>query len=118
MLKTNDPASPVVPMLVEANIQASLTIVPSTVALGSLKMGEKVSRRVVVRGAKPFKILAIEGLGEGIEADLPPTAAAVQIVTLKYQSAQACELHRQLRIKTDLDNNTSANVTVEGKVEP
>ncbi len=39
-LKTNDPASPLVPILVEANIQASLSVAPNPVNLGNLKVGE------------------------------------------------------------------------------
>jgi hypothetical protein len=117
VLKTNDPAGADVPMLVEATIQAALTIVPGTVNLGEVKIGETVSRRVVVRGNGPFKITSVDGLGDGVEADLPANAAAVQVVTLKCHPTQAGELHRQLRIKTDLNTESSATVMVEGKVE-
>jgi Protein of unknown function (DUF1573) len=117
-LKTNDPTSPTVPVLVEATIQASLTVVPGTISLGVLKMGDKVSRRVVVRANQPFKIVAVDGVGDGIEAELPPSSAAVQIVTLKYQPGQTGDLHRQLRIKTDLDKEASTTVLLEGKIEP
>lgn len=117
-LKTNDPASPLVPLLVEASVQAPLTVVPGTVSMGVLKVGEQITKKVVVRGSKPFKITAVDGLGDGVEADLPPAAAAVQIVTLKYQPGQAGELHKQLRFKTDLDKESSATVNVEGKATP
>jgi hypothetical protein len=118
VLKTNDPTSPLVPVLVEATLQASLTIVPGTVNLGTLKVGEKAVRRVVVRGNQPFKIVGVEGLGEGLDAELPPATAPVQIVTVKYAPDQPGELHRQLRIRTDLDRQSTATVTVEGSVTP
>lgn len=118
LLKTNDPASPLVPVLAEAIVQASLTVVPSTLSMGTPKVGETVTKSVVVRGSKPFKILAIEGLGDGIAAALPPTVAPVQIVTVKYQPGQAGGLKRELKIQTDLEGGMPAIVTIEGNVSP
>jgi hypothetical protein len=90
---------------------------PGTVSL-SLKVGEKDSRRVVVRADRPFKILAVDGVGDGIKVELPPAAATVQVVKLNFEPGQTGELHRQLRIKTDLDKETFTTVTVDATVEP
>jgi hypothetical protein len=117
-LKTNDPASPLVPLLIEAVVQAPLTVVPNTLALGDVKIGEQVTRRFVVRGTQPFKVVAVEGAGEDVQVDLPASAAPVQVVTLKFQPAKAGDVHRQLRIKTDLDKESSATLTVEAKAAP
>lgn len=118
VLKTTDPASPLVPVLVEATVRASLAVVPNPLKLNGLKVGEAVTQRVVVRGSKPFKITSVEGLGDGIQADLPANAAAVQILTVKCQPTQAGELRRQLLIKTDLTAESPAAVLVEGTVAP
>src|SRR5262249_1321891 len=53
-LKTNDPASPLVPVLVEATVQASLSVSPSELNLGKLKVGTLETRRVSIRAEKPF----------------------------------------------------------------
>src|SRR5262249_57797012 len=47
-LKTNDPASPLVPLLVEGTVQAPLTLSPPTVALGHVKVGSATSQRVMI----------------------------------------------------------------------
>jgi hypothetical protein len=117
-LKTNDPASPLVPILVEANIQASLSVAPNIVRLGNLKVGESVTKLVVVRASKPFHIGAIEGQGDGVLVDLPTTANNVQLLKLKFQPVKPGEVRRQLRIKTDLDRESTASVMIEGTVEP
>lgn len=117
-LKTNDPASPLVPVLVEATVQAPLTVIPSTVNLGSVKVGDAVMRRIVIRGSKPFLIVAVEGLDEGLSVDPPTTAAAVQSLTLKYQPAKPGEMRRQLQIRTDLGQEAPAIITVEGNATP
>ncbi len=113
VLKTNDPASPLVPVLVEAMIQAPLTVKPSLLKLGSPKVGETVSRRVNVIGGKPFRIVAIDGLGDGIQAEIPPVPAPVQTVTFVYRPAQAGTLRRQFHIKTDLPGQGPVTVTIE-----
>jgi hypothetical protein len=118
LLKTNDPASPVVPVLVEANVQASLTIAPSTVTFGSVKLGETLTRRIQIRGNKEFRIQSVAGLGDDLTVDLPSTPAVVHVLTLKYQPRQAGELRRQLTIQTDLSDQASGTVAVEGTAAP
>jgi hypothetical protein len=119
LLKTNDPASPLVPVLVEATLQAPLSVSPSVVSLGSLKVGAPVTRRVMVKGnGNPFRIVAVEGQGGGVQADLPAAPAPVHFLTLKCQPEKAGDLRQQLRIKTDLSGESVVTVTVEGHVEP
>jgi hypothetical protein len=119
LLKTNDPASPLLTVLLEAVVQAPVTVKPNPLKLGSVPVGQTVTRRVNVYGGKPFKILAIEGLGDGIQAaDLPQAAASVQTVTLSCQAAQPGEYRRQLRIQTDLPDQPPVVVTIEGTVAP
>jgi hypothetical protein len=117
-LKTNDPASPLVPILVEANVQASLNVAPNVVHMGNLRVGESVTKLVMVRASRPFRISAIEGQGEGLAVELPPASTQAQLLKVKFQPIKAGEVRRQLRIKTDLDRETTASVTIEGTVEP
>jgi hypothetical protein len=118
-LKTNDPASPLVPVLVEATVQASLSVVPSNLNLGNLKLGESITKKVIVRGNKPFRVLAVDGAGEGVATEpLPTVAAPTQIVLIKCQPDKVGNLKRQLKLKTDLDKESVVTVTVEGVVEP
>lgn len=116
-LKTNDPATPQVPIAMEAVVQAPLTVSPEVLAGISLKVGEGQTRRVVVRGNRPFRILSVDGLGEGVTVvnPLPSAAATVQIVTFKYQPTEAGEFKRQLQIKTDLQDE-AVTVKVDGTV--
>jgi hypothetical protein len=117
-LKTNDLASPLVPILVEANIRASLSLAPKDIALGNLKIGDKVTKKVVVSGAKAFRVVAVEGIGDGLSAQISGTPSTTQIITLVYEPKKAENLIRQLKIKTDMDQATPLAVTVEGSVKP
>jgi hypothetical protein len=116
-LKTNDPTSPLVPVLVEANVQAALTVLPETLALGTVKVGDTVIKRVQVRGTKPFRVVSVAGAGKEIKSEVASAdPKTVQIVTLRYQVAEAGEFHRELKIKTDLQE-APVTVTIEGTAQ-
>jgi hypothetical protein len=113
-LKTNDPGSPLVPILVQASVQPAVSVSPSTLSLGTVKLGELVTRRVVVRGNRPFRVTGVEGTGDGISCDpAGTTPGPVQILTFKFQLAQAGDIKREVRIKTDLQD-VPATLAIEG----
>jgi hypothetical protein len=118
ILKTNDPISPVMTVVVEGNVQAALSVVPDVVALGPIKLGTSKAQRVLVRGNRPFKVLGIDGGGTAITAALPGAAAASHFLTLQCRPDQAGEWRKQLTIRTDLDGRATATVTVEASVQP
>jgi hypothetical protein len=103
-LKTNDPVSPLVPVLVEANVQTTLSVSPSVLSLGTVKAGTSLTRRVVVRGTRPFHVVGVDGTGAGIELGAPLSTSdeVVQTVTLKCQFDTPGEFKRQLKIRTSL----------------
>jgi hypothetical protein len=118
ILKTNDPSSPVLPVEVEGNVQAALSVAPSVVSLGNVKVGNTKTQKVSIRGNRPFRILDIEGGGDGVTAQLPAGAAQAHVLTLTCRPDQVGEWRKQLTIHTDLDGGTTATVTVEGTVQP
>ena len=116
-LRTNDPASPLIAILVEADVQTSLTVSPAVVRLGMGQVGDSLTRKVVVRAQQPFRIVGVEGQGDGItlSSELPATPAATQVLTFKCQLGKAGELRKQLLIKTD-QSATPLTVTIEATV--
>jgi hypothetical protein len=119
-LKTNDPASKSVPVVVEAILQASLSVTPDKIPLGSdVRVGDEITRRVVVRGAKPFKVTKVDGVGESIEivGKLPEKPLTAQTITFKCKPDKDGEFKKTLLIKTDLQEKP-VSVLIEGKVEP
>lgn len=114
-LKTNDPASPLVPVLVEANVQSSVTVTPSLLALGAVKTDTPLIRRVVVRGNRPFRITGVDGLGTGIDlgAPLSEKDEAIQFVTFKCQFGAAGSFQRELKVRTTIQEDP-VTVVIEG----
>src|SRR5207302_1192441 len=118
ILKTNDPGTPVLPIVVEGNVQALPTVSPSLVRMGTLKVGQEKAFKVTVRADRPFQILAVDGQGDGVKAVLPTQPAQLHQLALTCQPGQPGELRKQLLIRTDLDKDASVTVTVEASVVP
>jgi hypothetical protein len=102
ILRTNDPASPNVPVLVEGQVQSSLSVSPSSLSLGVIKPTDALTRRVVVKGTSPFKVTEVKSDGAGVDlvGGLPDKAANVQFLTLKMQAEAAGPFRRVVTIKT------------------
>jgi hypothetical protein len=117
-LRTNDPAGPLLPIPVEGMVQASLSAVPNTLELGNMKLGEERLQRVMVRGAKPFMVIGIEGAGEGITYELPTAPSMIQTVVFHCKPGMTGDVSRKIQIKTDLGSDNAVSIKVEGAVGP
>ncbi len=117
-LKTNDPASPLLPVLIEANVQAALTVAPTTARI-SPRVNEVRTATVSVRGNRAFRILSVDGTGEGVTVvdRLPDQPAETHRLTIRVQKGEAGDFKRKLQIKTDLQT-APVLVAVEGSVSP
>jgi hypothetical protein len=113
-LKTNDPASPTLPVLVTAEVQSQLSLSSSKLNFGSVRVGEAVTKKVVLRGSKAFRVLGVDGTGNGLtlDSDLAPAASA-QSLTIKCQPSEAGDFRRELKIRTDIQDDP-VTVIVEG----
>ena len=113
-LKTNDPACPLLPVLVEAIVQAPLTAAPDKADLGTVTLGQTATKRVIVKATKACRITGMEGQEDGLTAETSDAAAERHFVTIKWQPTKSGNLSRQLVIKTDLDRDSVLKIPVEG----
>lgn len=114
-LKTNDPTNPFIHVGVTGTVVAPLELAPGKVRFET-KVGESSTHRVMVRSAKPFKVLGVDGAGDGITVELPaaPAALPIQWVVVKFEPKKPGAVARQLRIRTD-QNDASALLPVEAE---
>jgi hypothetical protein len=113
-LLTNDPESRSFPVLVTAEVRGDLSASPSVLALGAATTSEPVQGRFIVRASKPFKVLKIEGAGEGFTASTDDGAAKpIHIVTVAYRAdaGKPATPARTFKIVTDLPGEAPAVVT-------
>jgi hypothetical protein len=117
VLKTNDPAVPALTFNIVGNVQAGLAVSPSPILLKDLKVGESQTKKVFVRAARPFRIVGIDGQGEGITVEFPNRQDSTQILTVNIAPTKAGDLRRQLMIRTDLDGEQTP-LRIEATIEP
>ncbi len=115
-LSTNDRTTPVLDVVMEGIIQAPLVASPNQINLGSVKVNEIVSGRVLLRGpaGTTFRILGVDGEGDGLTVKVSDKAASTHLIVIEFVPPQPGKVSRTLTIKTDLSGDLSASVTVEG----
>lgn len=113
-LRTNDPSNPILPVLVDATVRSSLTVVPDKLFFGTVKAGGTMNRRVTLRSSLPFKVLAVDGQGPGLSAVVPQTTNAVHSILVQWRPTDAGELRAELRIRTDSDKFPLVVLPVSG----
>jgi RNA polymerase sigma factor (sigma-70 family) len=116
-LSTNDPITPILSVPVVGKVQEPLVTAPHGVVI-NLRVGQTASRKVVMRGSKPFRIVAVDGLGEELGAEWAAEAAPLQIIQLRYKAARVGQWKGELRVRTDLGGSAEASITVEATVGP
>lgn len=113
-LKTNDPTNPLIHLGVTGTVIAPLELNPGKVRF-EVRAGESATQRVLIRAAKPFKIVGVDGTGGGVSVELPATPAAlpVQVIVVKFEPKKPGAVTRQLHIRTDQAGESSAILSVE-----
>jgi len=118
-LKTNDPQTPLVPLLVIGGVASELTLTPQNLTLAEARAGEALTRRVVIRGARPFSITRVESPDPDIQSTTPiPSAEGpTQTVGLSIQPRLAGPLRQEVKIHTNI-STAPLVLIIEGTVLP
>jgi len=110
MLVTNDQNTPQVPLLVEGRVVSAVTVSPTSLFLGVVQPGEKVQKKVVVRGQKPFRILSVACDDNHFQFDTSDEteAKSLHLVPVTYVGDDnKGKVARTIYIQTDLDDTVS-----------
>jgi hypothetical protein len=92
------------PVPVQANCRPAFSVAPALLRLGSARVGETVTRRILLQADKPFHVTGVDAVGSSlaVEFDAVATPARIQIVTVRLEPRTAGELKATLKIRTDL----------------
>jgi hypothetical protein len=102
-VQTNNPSAPRIRLPLTVEVEAPLTISPATVGLGEVKAGKLAERKVIVRGERPFRILAVQGTDKELTVrDSNPESKNLHVLTVAFHPQRAGEVQRTLRVLTDL----------------
>jgi Protein of unknown function (DUF1573) len=118
-VKTNNPEYPQIRVPLTMEVESGLSVSPDAVSLGQVAVNGESERRVIIRGAKPFKITAVKGAdGQLSVHDNTTESKAVHVLTVKLKPGKAGDLNRNLRIETDLLEDSTVEFEVSAQVTP
>lgn len=118
MLVTNDPRVPQFPVDVEGRVVPALTVSPASLALGTVKPGEQVSKNVVVRGKAPFKITDIHCDDPQFSFKAPVAAREIHLIPITFTAGNTPgKVSERIRISTDMGSGLTQEVLVQAQIE-
>ncbi len=118
-VKTNNAAMPKIRVPLTVEIESALSVSPSAVSLGSVKVGESAERKVIVRGVQAFKITALKGAEGQIEVkDSSDGSKQVHVLTVRLKAAKAGDLSQTVKVITDLKDEGEIEFQAKGQVVP
>lgn len=111
---TNDRAKPRVPVLISGELESNLTVAPQSLALGEIKPGEVLEKRLVIRGKSPFTIESITVEGWQVDFDSPTEAKSAHIIPVRLTATGGVlgQVSSHLIVKTSGGVAASASSTV------
>lgn len=128
VLRTNDTNQQTarIPLTVEGLVVPSLSVHPAVIMFDVVPAGETVTKNLVVRGQKPFRVTEVEGPDERFHFTIPKAATQFKSADATYYGAMILVEFRagdspgkitgKVRIKTDLAGGQPLEVSVNGQV--
>jgi hypothetical protein len=117
-LSTNNPATPRVRVPLTVEVQAALSLSPSAVILGQVKVGEQTERKIIVRGARPFKVVGVKGAdSQWTVHNSSQASKTVHVLTVSLKATRPGEINRTIKVVTDLEEDNEIEFQAQALVE-
>ncbi|MCL4190192.1 MAG: DUF1573 domain-containing protein [Thermoguttaceae bacterium] len=114
-LVTNDPSTPQVPVPVEGRVDPAVMVSPTELFLGVVHPGQKVTKQLVVRGKKPFRVLSVSSDANHFEFPQPSAdePRPLHVIPITFVATdQPGKVVERIRITTDLNDAASELATI------
>lgn len=106
VLRTNDYNRTQVPLLVQGRIEPSIMVSPASLFMGNVEPGQKVTKNIVLRGARPFRIVSVGCDDESFQFDQAACSAepkTVHVIPVTFVGGKTIgKLEERIRVETDL----------------
>lgn len=116
-LNTNDSTTPVLTIPVTAKIEAALVASPEQLNLGVVRMGDKISKRVIVRGKEPFTIESVAGAPENVQVSATGGSRPVHLVEVTVEATNPGDLDLTIKLNTSLKDAQTLAIKVDGSIQ-
>lgn len=117
VLVTNDQKETQLPVDIEGQVVAALSVSPASLFLGVLEPGQKITKQLIVRGKKPFRITGIVCGNECFEFKAPETAKTVHVIPVTFSASEhPGKVLEKIRIQTDLAGDVTTECAAYAQV--
>jgi hypothetical protein len=117
VLLTNDERSPEVPLDVEGQVVADLTVSPASLLMGVLQPGQKATKQLVIKAKQPFKILGIQCEDPCFQAKIPTTARQMHVLPITFTAGdEQGKVAQRIRVITDMGEDVLAEFSAYAQV--
>jgi hypothetical protein len=119
VIVTNDKSEQRIPVLIEGKVVPVISVAPNSVVFGEVAQGNEVSKKVLVRGKKPFRIVDISCDDESLKFQTPSESATRHIVDFQFAAnGKPGKVEDKVNIVTDLGENYGAHCNVYATILP
>jgi len=117
VLETNDRNMPRVPLSVSGLVSAPLTVSPALLYLGQVRAGGQANGRLVVRGAKPFRIVDVKCEDERFRFEFGDQAKTLHFLPVTFTADdKPGEVSVKIQIVSDLDGGTNGQADASATI--
>src|SRR6478752_5428043 len=120
VLVTNDEDNPRIPIYVGGRIVPQISVSPESLLLGDVAQGQQISKKIIVRGKKPFRITAFQCADEDcFQFKTDNESKDRHIVDITFNAKKnAGSIKEVIHIATDLGDKLQANLTAFATIVP
>ena len=107
-----------IPLYVEGSIVPEISVKPEALVLGNIEQGKSVTKKLIVRGKKPFRILDVNCGDDCFTFKTDEDSKSLHFVELTFlPHSQAGAVKVPVEITTDLGPNRGATLMVSANVQ-
>lgn len=118
-LITNDARAARVPIQLDGRIKADITVSPASLFMGVVKPGQSVTKKLVVRSKKPFRVVNVECDDDCFEFTIPQTVRAVHLIPVTFKAGnRPGKMVGTIRITTDQGEDSIHELVAYAQVAP
>lgn len=108
-----------IPLFVEGRILPEISVTPESLVLGDVPAGEPITRKIVVRGKRPFRILDVNCGDDCFQFKTDEESKELHLVELTYvPQEQSGEVKVPVQITTDRPNRGATFMVTAKVIEP
>ena len=117
VLVTNDGTQQNIPIQVEGDVQSIVQVSPAALTLGVLNPGETVTRKIVVKSKRPFRITSIKSDDDRFQTKLiSDEEKLLHLVPVEFTADESGRVSNAIKIETSLGNGSVETIMATATV--